>query len=223
MLKELLSVDTIKNNAKDFEGWLTPAEADVLFSTASSLSGSGCIVEIGSWCAKSLSYIAAGALNGGFNNKIYSIDPFLTSKDEPNGKYETFVNNLKLNGLYEYINHIKEKSQIAGTKFNESIEFIFIDGFHKYDAVKRDFELFYPKVVNGGYIAIHDIFQYWGPTVLLQEILLNSSDFKLINIVHSTVLAQKTLSLTDEDTAKNKQFMNILQEYISTNPDSMIK
>ena len=223
MLKELLSVETIKNNAKDFEGWLTSAESDVLFSTASTLSGRGCIVEIGSWCAKSLSYIAAGALSCGFSNKIYSIDPFLTSKDEPNGKYETFVKNLKINGLLDYITHIKEKSQIAGTKFNDPVEFIFIDGFHKYDAVKRDFELFFPKIIDCGYIAIHDIFAYLGPTVLLQEILLNSSDFKLINIVHSTAVAQKTTYLTKDDIAKNKQFMNILQEYISANPDSMIK
>jgi predicted O-methyltransferase YrrM len=37
------------------------------------------------------------------------------------------------------------------------IDFLFIDGDHTYEGVKRDFELYSPLVKKGGIIAFHDI------------------------------------------------------------------
>ncbi len=198
-----------------FEGWLGDLEADILFSISAGLTGAGCIVEIGSWCAKSLSVITAGAIKGGFKNKIYSIDPFLTSKDEPNGKYETFFNNLTLNGIENRITHIKEKSQIAGQNFNDKIEFIFIDGFHKYEAVKKDFELFYPKVLSGGYIAIHDVQSYLGPAKILCDVLANDNlSLKLIKIVQQSAILQRVDFMTKEDKSFNHSVLNNFNDFL---------
>ena len=36
-------------------------------------------------------------------------------------------------------------------------DFVFIDGDHSYEGVKRDFELYEPNVRSGGIIALHDI------------------------------------------------------------------
>jgi predicted O-methyltransferase YrrM len=38
-----------------------------------------------------------------------------------------------------------------------SVDFLFIDGDHRYDGVRRDFESYAPLVRPGGLIAIHDI------------------------------------------------------------------
>lgn len=40
---------------------------------------------------------------------------------------------------------------------NHPIDFLFIDGDHRYDGVKRDYELYMPLVRPGGLIAFHDI------------------------------------------------------------------
>ncbi len=40
---------------------------------------------------------------------------------------------------------------------NRPIDFLFIDGDHSYDGVKKDYELFSPLVRSGGVIAFHDI------------------------------------------------------------------
>ena len=40
---------------------------------------------------------------------------------------------------------------------DQPLDFLFIDGDHSYDAVKRDFELYAPLVRPGGLIAMHDI------------------------------------------------------------------
>jgi cephalosporin hydroxylase len=39
----------------------------------------------------------------------------------------------------------------------QMIDFLFIDGDHSYDGVKRDFELFSPLVRPGGTVALHDV------------------------------------------------------------------
>ncbi len=210
MVLSLTSFEDVHAIAKDLDGWLDVTEAELLYNTASKLNNNGAIVEIGSWGAKSLTYMTLAALNNGFNNRIYSIDPFLTSKDEPNGMYDTFISNLKKNNILDKITHLKEKSQIVGKTFSDKIEFIFIDGFHKYEAVKQDVELFYPKVVLNGYMAIHDVGTYQGPTDLVIE-LAQRDDYKIINHSALTVLAQKVSSLSDTDRENNKKITDILE------------
>lgn len=40
---------------------------------------------------------------------------------------------------------------------DKQVDFLFIDGDHTYEGVKRDFELYSPLVREGGIIALHDI------------------------------------------------------------------
>jgi predicted O-methyltransferase YrrM len=53
-------------------------------------------------------------------------------------------------------------SDEAVTQFDDlSIDFIYIDGCHTYEAVKKDLQNYYPKIKHGGIISGHD---YGGPT-----------------------------------------------------------
>ncbi len=47
----------------------------------------------------------------------------------------------------------KAKSALKG----EKIDFLFIDGDHTYEGVKKDFEMYSPLVRKGGLVAFHDI------------------------------------------------------------------
>ena len=40
------------------------------------------------------------------------------------------------------------------------LDFLFIDGDHRYEGVKRDFEMYLPLVRKGGIIALHDIVEH---------------------------------------------------------------
>jgi predicted O-methyltransferase YrrM len=49
---------------------------------------------------------------------------------------------------------LEEVKRILG---GENVDFLFIDGDHTYEGVKRDFEMYSPLVREGGIIALHDI------------------------------------------------------------------
>ena len=51
---------------------------------------------------------------------------------------------------------LKLKKILNGSK----IDFLFIDGDHTYEGVKKDFEIYSPLVKEGGIIAFHDIAQH---------------------------------------------------------------
>jgi hypothetical protein len=44
---------------------------------------------------------------------------------------------------------------------DESLDFIYIDGCHKYENVLEDLTNFYPKIKKGGFISGHDWNYYW--------------------------------------------------------------
>jgi len=49
------------------------------------------------------------------------------------------------------------KDELDSLLKNRHVDFLFIDGDHSYEGVKRDFEMYAEFVNAGGYIAFHDI------------------------------------------------------------------
>jgi predicted O-methyltransferase YrrM len=47
--------------------------------------------------------------------------------------------------------------RVKGSLRGQKIDFLFIDGDHSYEGVKKDFEMYAPLVRNGGIIGFHDI------------------------------------------------------------------
>jgi predicted O-methyltransferase YrrM len=52
--------------------------------------------------------------------------------------------------------YITGLSQDVGRRFELPIDFLFIDADHSYEGVKMDWREWFPKVTQGGYIALHD-------------------------------------------------------------------
>jgi len=55
------------------------------------------------------------------------------------------------------VNTLRKVKKILGNKL---IDFLFIDGDHTYEGVKKDFEMYSPLVRKGGVIAFHDIVEH---------------------------------------------------------------
>lgn len=136
-------------------------------------------IQIGCYAGQSTEFF----INSELFELFYCIDPWTNgydAKDEANNSVEQaekvfdekFKNNKK-------IIKIKEYSWNAINNFqDESIDFIYIDGNHQYDAVKKDLELYYPKIKNGGIISGHDYCLYWnGVKKAVDEFFKNKFSF----------------------------------------------
>ena len=159
-------------NAAD--GWLSAAEGTLLYGLARGCRA-GCIVEIGSWQGKSTTFLGAGSLAGG-RMPVYAIDPHL----EPPGpelRSLAFHRQMERAQLTCIVRPIVASSAAAAGLFKEPIELLFIDGAHDPDSVRQDWDLWTPRVIPGGYVAMHDTLLYRGPRRIAATRILRSRDF----------------------------------------------
>lgn len=68
--------------------------------------------------------------------------------------YEIAKDNLK--NFNDKIIFIRKKSEDAFDDIPDGIDFIYIDGDHRYDCVRKEIELYFPKLKKGGIIAGDD-------------------------------------------------------------------
>ncbi len=129
-------------------------------------------VEIGVWKGHSVSYLAQRLI--GRDVKIHAVDLFDDSpfngmeKDENIGLI--YNANLATAGVRDRIVDIKERSDLAAARFDDaSVDFVFIDADHAYDAVKKDIDAWLPKVRNGGIVSGHDAASYGVATAIREK------------------------------------------------------
>jgi len=88
-------------------------------------------------------------------NVLYSIDPFII---EAEGYYND--QSVSIKTLLPFTGRsviIPMYSENAVLRFEDNyIDFIYIDGDHRRESVKKDLELWYPKVKTGGFFSGHD-------------------------------------------------------------------
>lgn len=171
------------------DGWLAHGEAITLYETARLLEGDAPVVaEIGSWQGKSSIVIAKGLQDRG-GGRLYCIDPFNADGDDAslhdyaNRKSRTrgtlldaFNRHIETAGVVDLVTTLPGYSHDVVQSFPHVIDFLFIDGNHAYEAVRKDFEDWSPKVKPGGYIAFHDVSfnnLNTGPQRLIREQVLD--------------------------------------------------
>lgn len=125
------------------------------------------MIEIGSYMGESTMMFAST----GLFSTIYSIDP-LDGYEEFNEMHnypwefvrDEFTKNTK---YFDSIVHLQDFSYNVVDKFeNDSIDFIYIDGSHSEENVRRDLELYLPKLKKNGIIAGHDYLELVWPDLV---------------------------------------------------------
>lgn len=211
-------MDEIKNLVDEVHGWLTHSEGQLLFRLAKACTGRGVIVEIGSWKGKSTIWLAKGSRSGN-KVKIHAIDPHTGSPEEAKsyGKvltFEEFTANVKNAGVDDTVIPIIKTSSEAAQEFREPIELIFIDGDHQYDMVKLDFELWFPKVIDGGIMAFHDTIWTWdGPKNVVKEWVFKSKHFTNAKFLDTITFAEKVAQNGIKDRIMNRLTLSLKDFY----------
>lgn len=115
-------------------------------------------IEIGCYAGESTQVFADSGVFG----RLYCIDPWQMGYDPDDAAGDEHI--VEAEQLFDsrfkdsdIITKVKLKSHDAVSMFEDcSIDFIYIDGNHQYQAVKQDLTDYVPKVKSGGVIAGHD-------------------------------------------------------------------
>jgi len=109
------------------------------------------ILEIGTWLGYS-----AKVWNEAFDpKKIVTIENHFDTFEEIN-KHDDIIYFCGDSHDQKTLEIVKEEFGI--TKHNEPlIDFLFIDGDHSYEGVKKDWEMYSPLVREGGIVLFHDV------------------------------------------------------------------
>lgn len=105
-------------------------------------------------------YNAKSILNNLNISKLYLVDPYkdYDNLTDDNGDLsKAKINAHKLINEDERVVWIEEFSSKAADNIPNNLDFVYIDGNHSYDFVKRDIEVYYNKLKCGGVLAGHDI------------------------------------------------------------------
>jgi predicted O-methyltransferase YrrM len=155
------------------EGAISAAECALLFRLASEVS-KGVIVEIGSWRGRSTVALALGALENG-KVPVFAIDPHEEFVGVLGGKFGPadrmhFFKNILYAEVWEVVRLIELDARLVSKAWNNPIGLLWIDGDHRYEAVKADFQCWEPFVLENGVIAFHDsIDPNLGPFKVIEE------------------------------------------------------
>ena len=184
---------------------LSSKEGELLYTLAKNCTGKGCIVEIGSYKGKSTAYLGMGSKEGK-KIKVYAIDPHdARTIPKQEDTFSAFQRNIKKAGVANLIVPLVMTSKEAVEKIKEPIELIFIDGDHSYEGVKLDFDLYFPKVIDGGIIAFHDTNNgHLGVQKLVEKLMLKSHNLKNFGVVGSIAYATKVQNNTLRDRYRNR-------------------
>ena len=98
-------------------------------------------------------------------SRVHAVDPYMPYDDGPSGwvpqEVMDKVRECMLVNIEEHkdkVNFIHKASDEAYKEIEDgSLDYIFIDGDHNYDAVVKDMNNYYSKVRSGGVFAGHDL------------------------------------------------------------------
>lgn len=161
----------------EIDGWFGFDHCKVYDYLIENTKTGGSFLELGAWLGRSTAYLIDNAPN----LNITVIDSWEGSDSEINtnhrlAKTEDIYSMFKQNMGSRKFSYLKGRAEKLVEKFdNEFFDTIFIDMDHTYDSVKRDIELWLPKVKPGGILAGDD-YRNTIPGVIeaVEELLPNS-------------------------------------------------
>lgn len=138
----------------------------------------GTIVELGAWKGRSSAFLVVEAKNKSPDINIHIVDTWLGSEEHTeemkDNLYQKFKSNMaRLDGLYK--EHRMTTNEAVNLFKDESLDAVFIDADHSYEAVKKDIADWMPKVRKGGILAGHDYIQTF--CGVIQAVNESISDF----------------------------------------------
>lgn len=166
-------IPDLPSDIDQIKGFLAADEALALYQHALRASGSGAVLEIGSYCGKSTIYLGLACRET--DNTVFALDHHRGSEEHQQGEFfhdpdlydstaglmdtfREFRRNIRKAGLDDYVVPIVAGSEAAARHWQTPLGMVFIDGGHSLEAALTDYRCWMPHLRRGGILAIHDLF-----------------------------------------------------------------
>ena len=165
-MKLALDPDTVK-------GFLHPEEGRALYDLALAAAARGPVLEVGSYCGKSTLYLGSACRE--VQGVLIAVDHHRGSEEHQRGEayhdpelfdaeaermdsFRAFRTTLSRSQLEDTVIPLVASSALAGRVWTTPLAMVFIDGGHSFEAAQTDYRTWAPKLMPGGVLAIHDLF-----------------------------------------------------------------
>lgn len=149
--------------ASEVPGWLTEAQAELLWQMALELEDDSLVVEIGSHQGRSTLILAAAVAGRG--GKVVAIDPFVEGRLFGGAQTRTsFERHIERAGLTQTVELLPEYSTRARPGWERPIDYLYIDGKHDYWTLSDDLRWAGHLPPNAP-VLIHDCYSSIGVTL----------------------------------------------------------
>ena len=166
--KNIIDVEKLGQMSLSVPGMVTPEAGKFLYSLCYMQDLKGDVVEIGSWQGRSTIFLATAAKESG-NGDFYAIDHFKGNIGKEDsyavgGSLDNLKDNFNQNisnfGLSNVV-HLLDMTNTEASKHvkDKTIRLLFVDGDHTKNGVRKDIELFFPKLKKGSIVIFDDYFE----------------------------------------------------------------
>lgn len=119
--------------------------------------------------------------------QLFLVDPYLPYEDAVLGgetwhtdySNERSIAHIQL-AEYPQVVWLEKTSELAIMDFRKPVDFVYIDGNHSYESVKKDIALYYPLVKNNGLIGGHDYAPFYETVMKAVDEFAVNRDFHTV-------------------------------------------
>ena len=153
---------------KEFRGHFLDGDIEAYRELGRQVPVGGSVAEIGVMFGKSLQVLCELFGINYFGEKIYAIDTWDGTSDEPDtmalykkeNVYGIFLNNIREAGYNHIVTPVRMDSLEAAAKFQKTatqFDLIFLDSKHEFNFVREEIDVWMPNLKPGGTISGHDL------------------------------------------------------------------
>ena len=196
-INDIVALSTI-NTMKAFASQ-TPNDIALLAQTAAMVKPGGIYLEIG----VREGYSAMPALLGNFDMEVYGVDRNPNCGSWVDSNIDTMLDIAKHTNNYRVNEwNIKDRwhflpgisTKVAKT-WKKPIDFLFIDGYHKKEAVIEDINAWTPFLKKGSFLGFHDFINYeradMGVQSAVNETIFQKIDWYFIGAAEDAAIYRK--------------------------------
>src|SRR5436305_12674393 len=157
---------TLWSTVDRIPGWFNEGSAAVLYGIMRAQRPET-VVEIGSYLGRSTVFFALTLQRLGGSGRMVAIDPHTGDRQQLDGlasrtlpSFEPFQEHCRAAGVATLVDAQVASSLDAAARWDGSIDLLFIDGWHSYDAVVADGEAWLPHLSEHGIVLFDDYVAY---------------------------------------------------------------